>query len=83
MGRLQARSHHPHGTHLDVVLKGSVKHGQVSQEGAQVGHSSLHHTLKSIQSKTVFIVIEKLRGFRNLQAGANGCIQGLTAGQWC
>lgn len=48
-------------THLDVVLQGSVQHGQVSQEGAQVRHGALHHTLKRKQSRAAFTVTETLK----------------------
>lgn len=63
---------HLHRTHLDVVLESSVEHGQVSQEGAQVGHSALHQPLRRKHNKTVLAVIDKPVGSNDLHAGANG-----------
>lgn len=58
--RLQARMDQLQRTHLNVVLQGSVQHGQVSQEGAQVRHGTLHHTLKRKQ-RSAFTVTEMLK----------------------
>lgn len=63
---------HLHRTHLDVVLESGVEHGQVGQEGAQVGHSALHQPLRRKHNKTVLAATDKPTGFNNLHAGANG-----------
>lgn len=69
----EAQLPHPHRAHLDVVLESSVQHGQVGQEGAQVGYSPLHHALESKHSDTVLLVVtDDFKRLFSLHAGEHG-----------